>query len=81
MGLFTTLLIGMAPGFTNSILKRTTGINLEAIALLKVKNQDGRYWIQKYCNVTEIVLNKAQSVVNQFRDPKKELPPPGNKKE
>jgi len=70
MGLLTTTFFAMVPGFANSVLKRTTPINLEALVLMKVKNPDGRYWIQKYCNITEIVLTKAQSAVNQFRDPK-----------
>jgi hypothetical protein len=59
----------MLPGLASSVLKRYTQYNLHTMVLSQVTHLDAKYWIQKYFDANDFVVERAVSV---FKSDKKD---------
>ena len=66
------ILCTMAPGLASSALKRFTSLNIQAIIIGRISNNDAKYWAEKYFSANDYVIDKSVTTVNGLFSDKSE---------
>ena len=62
----------MVPGLASSALKRFTSLNIQAMIVGRISNNDAKYWAEKYFSANDYVIDKSVTTVNGLLSDKSE---------